>query len=172
MFQLLTAPPKKYIPFFQEDKHQLLSIEWRKGKLGYPLSFAWTSAPCCSRSCTTRTRLYPAARWRGVDCRQKQRQSVKELRRTFLCTVDTTRCLDSSHPKSDQTQASLFSVKPAIDSTSSGEISWWFLVGVEVCWVFISCYTTHISWLGQVGLNKVKIYMYWVERVMYLKCPL
>ena len=36
----------------------------------HPLSLACTSAPCCNNSWTTRTRLYPAARWRGVDCKE------------------------------------------------------------------------------------------------------
>lgn len=34
-----------------------------------PLSLAWTSAPCCSNNCTTRLRLYPAARCKGVERR-------------------------------------------------------------------------------------------------------
>ncbi len=42
---------------------------WISGLVtSHPLSLACTSAPCCSRYSTTVTRLYPAAKCRGVDC--------------------------------------------------------------------------------------------------------
>ena len=50
----------------------------------YPLSFACTSAPCCSKSCTILTRLYPAARWRGVDYRGEKREIIIRIRQGNL----------------------------------------------------------------------------------------
>lgn len=52
----------------------------------YPLSLAWTSAPCCSNSWTILTLLYPAARWSGVDCRQRN-QAGEGKKKADKCKV-------------------------------------------------------------------------------------
>lgn len=73
--EITLCPVQKILSSFK------LNFYSNKFSCTYPLSLAWTSAPCCSNSWTILTLLYPAARWSGVDWRDRRGVKKKKQKK-------------------------------------------------------------------------------------------